>query len=128
VSKEVIQRKNRVSCIGDMSERIKLHNRSIQVPEFGTYDFTETFTGTKTVWANVQTAAGQTFFTGANIDVGLSHIIIIRYDEAVTSETWIEFNGNNLKIISVENLDENNEFLRLRCSERGDKDLGASKA
>ena len=111
-----------------MSERIKLHNRSIQVPEFGTYDFTETFTGTKTVWANVQTAAGQTFFTGASVDVGLSHIIIIRYDEAVTSETWIEFNGNNLKIISVENLDENNEFLRLRCSERGDKDLGASKA
>lgn len=127
MAKEVIKRKHRVSCIGDLSERVKLHNRALQVPEFEGYDVSEKFSGTKTVWANVRTVSGQTFFTGASIDVGLSHEIIIRYDESVTSETWIEFNNNNLKIVSVENLEERNEFLRLRCSERGDKDLGAAQ-
>jgi SPP1 family predicted phage head-tail adaptor len=128
VAKEVIKRKNRISCIGDMRERVKLHDRALRVPEFGSSDFTENFSGTKTVWANVKTVSGQTFFTGANIDVSLTHSIIIRYDESVTSETWVELNNNNLKIISVEDLDERHEFLRLRCTERGDKDLGAAQA
>lgn len=128
MAKEIIKRKKRVSCIGDLSERVKLHDRNIQVPEFGSVDFSENFSGTKTVWANINTAAGKVFFTGANIDVGLTHEIIIRYDDTVTSETWIEFNGRNLKIVSVENLDEYGDFLKLRCTDRGEKDLGASQA
>jgi SPP1 family predicted phage head-tail adaptor len=128
VTKEILKRKTRVSCIGDLSERVKLHDRNMQVPEFGSADFSEKFSGTKTVWANINTAAGKVFFTGASIDVGLTHEIIIRYDEAVTSETWIEFDDRNLKIVSVENLDERSEFMKLRCTDRGDKDLGASQA
>ena len=128
VAKQVIQRKNRVSCIGDMRERVKLHNRVMQVPEFGSSDFSEKFSGTKTVWANVRTVSGEAFFSGANVDVSLTHEIIIRFDDTVTSETWIEHDGNNLKIVSVEDLDERHEFLRLKCTERGDKDLGAAQA
>jgi SPP1 family predicted phage head-tail adaptor len=127
VPKEIIKRKNRVSCIGDMSKRVHLHNRALQVPEFEDYDVSEEFSGTKTVWANVRTVSGETFFTGVGIDIGLSHEIIIRYDVSVSSETWIEFEGNNLKIVSVENLDERDEYLRLRCSNRGDKNLGAAQ-
>lgn len=127
MAREVIKRKNRVSCIGDMRERVKLHNRAIQVPEFESYDVTEDFTEITTVWANVRTVSGQTFFTGASVDVGLSHEIIIRYNANVNSETWIEYKDNNLKIVSVENLDERSEFLRLRCTERGNKDLGAAQ-
>ena len=128
VTKQILQRKNRVSCIGDLRERIKLHNREMQVPEFGNVDFSEKFSGTKTVWANVNTVSGKVFFSSSNVDVSLTHEIIIRYDQSVTSETWVEFNSNNLKIVSVEDLEERHEFLRLRCTERGDKTLGAAQA
>jgi len=128
VAKTLLLRKRRESCIGDMRERIHLHDRSIQEPDFGTTDPTEKFTGPKIVWANIKTVAGKTIFTGANIDIALSHEIIIRYDDKVNSETWVEFEGNNLKIVKIEDLDERHDFLRLLCTERGDKDLGAAQA
>ncbi len=128
VAKEIIQRKNRVSRIGDMRERIKLHNRAIQVPDFGATDFTEKFSGVKEVWANVRTVTGKTLFTDANVDVALTHEIIIRYDKDITSENWVEYRDRNLKIVAVEDLDERHEFLRLKCTDRGDKDLGAAQA
>ena len=128
VAKEILKRKNRVSCIGDMRERVKLHNRTIQAPNFGETDFSEDFSGVKEVWANVNTATGKTLFTDINVDVALTHEIIIRYDASVNSENWIEYRNRNLKIVVVEDLDERHEFLRLKCTDRGDKDLGAAQA
>lgn len=127
MAKTIIVRKNRVSCIGDMRERIKIHNRNMQAPVFGSADLTEKFASTKEVWANIKTVSGQTIFV-VNVDIALSHEMIIRYDENIGSESWIEYRGNNLKIVTVEDLDERHEFLKLRCSIRGDKDLGAAQA
>ena len=58
----------------------------------------------------------------------MTHEIIVRYDETITAESWIEFDDNNLKIVSVEDLDNRHDFLKLRCTNRGDKDLGAAQA
>jgi len=127
VIKKVLERPNRVACIGDMRERVKLHIREIVAPVFEGVDFTEKFSGIKEVWANVKTVSGQTIFI-INIDVSITHEIIIRYDADVDSETWIEHNKNNFKILDVEDLDERHEFLRLKCAKRGDKDLGAAQA
>lgn len=127
MAKTILIRKTRVSCIGDMRERIDIHDRNMQAPVFGSSDLTEKFASTKTVWANIKTISGQTVFV-VNVDIALSHEIIIRYDENVGSESWIEYRGNNLKIVTVEDLDERHEFLKLRCSSRGDKDLGAAQA
>ena len=126
VSKEVLQRKNRVSCVGDMRERVKLHIRAMQEPNFDETNFTESFTGVKIVWANVRTVSGKTFFTSVNVDVSLTHEIVIRYDEDVNAETWIEYNGRNLKIVDTEDLDERHEFLKLKCTDRGDPAFRAS--
>jgi len=128
VAKTLLLRKRREPCLGDLRERIHLHDRAIQAPIFGKADSTEEFSGPKIVWASVKTVSGKTIFTGANIDVALSHEIIIRYDDKVTSETWVEFEGKNFKIVNVEDLDERHDFLRLLCTERGDKDLGAAQA
>ena len=124
--KKVLARPNRVSCIGDMRSRVKLHIREMVAPVFEGVDFKEKFSGTKTVWANIKTVSGQTIFI-VNIDVSITHEIIIRYDADVDSETWIEHNNENLKILNVEDLDERHEFLRLKCAKRGDKDLGAAQ-
>jgi SPP1 family predicted phage head-tail adaptor len=127
VAKKIFERYNRVSCIGDMRERVKLHERSMQAPVFDSTDVSENFEGTKVVWANVITVTGQTFFSEANVDVSLTHVIIIRYDNAVSSETWIELENKNLRIVSVEDLDMRHEFMKLRCTSRGDKTLGAAQ-
>ncbi len=127
MAREIIQRKTRVSCIGDMRERVKIHDRVIKTPVFGTADFTEELSGVKEVWANVKTVTGKTFFS-VNIDVALTHEIIIRYDKNITSENWVEYRNNNLKIVAVEDLDERHEFLKLKCTDRGDKNLGAAQA
>lgn len=128
MTKEVLKRKNRVSCVGDMRERVKLHIRAIEEPGFDETNFTEQYSGTKIVWANIKTVSGKTFFTDVNVDVRLTHEIVIRYDEDINAETWIEYNGRNLKIVDTEDLDERHDFLRLKCTDRGDKDFGASQA
>ena len=106
---------------------MKLHIREIVAPVFEGTDFSEKFSGTKEVWANIKTVSGQTIFI-VNVDVSITHEIIIRYDADIDSETWIEHNKNNFKILDVEDLDERHEFLRLKCANRGDKDLGATQA
>lgn len=111
-----------------MRERVKLHIRAIEEPGFDETNFTEQYSGTKIVWANIKTVSGKTFFTDVNVDVRLTHEIVIRYDEDINAETWIEYNGRNLKIVDTEDLDERHDFLRLKCTDRGDKDFGASQA
>ena len=122
-----IKRPRRDSSIGDLNTRIILHDRDIRTPLFEQTDFTEKFSKSVEVWANARTASGQTLFTDVNVDVALTHIIIIRFDSTVTSQTWIELDGKNIKIVNVEDLDERHEFLRLKCTLRGDKDLGSSQ-
>lgn len=128
VTRQIIRRKRRESCIGDLNKRIILHNRSIQVPEFNSVDFKEKFKPIKEIWANVNTSTGQVLFNNVGVDVAISHTIIIRFDSSVTPETWVEFKNNNLKIMDLENLEERDEFLRLRCVNRGNKDLESVKA
>jgi SPP1 family predicted phage head-tail adaptor len=127
VPRQTFKRPNRQFCLGDLDKRIIIKNRSIQVPEFKDADFTEKFDGDKEVWANIKTTSGQTIFV-VNTDVAMTHMIGIRYDPSVTSESWVEFEGNNLKILTVEDIDEEHEFMMLRCTKRGDSDLGAAQA
>lgn len=124
-----IKRKKRQVCIGDLDTRIILQDRSIKPPVFGDPDFDEDFANTDTVWAAVNTVSGKTFFDGVNSDINISHVIFIRFDSAVTAETWVELeDGQRLDILDTENLEQRGEFLKLTCTIRGNKTLGATKA
>lgn len=112
--------KRRKVCVGDLNQRITLQNRDIVPPIFENPDFTEDFTADDEVWASIQTVHGKTFFDGVNQrDVNLTHEIFIRYDATVTAETWILYDSRRFDIITVEDLDEQHEFMRLLCIDKG---------
>lgn len=100
-------------------ETITLQNRDIIPPVFGTPDFDESFSGDQNVTALICTERGKTLFDGVAIDTPITHKISIEYIVGVTAETWILFNGRRFDILDVENCCENDEILKLMCTERG---------
>ncbi len=122
------RRRKRQYTIGDLDTEIVIHGRAITPPEAGESEFSETFTPASTVWAAVDSVNGKVFFDGVNVDRQITHTIGIRFDATVTEEAWIELtNEHLLDILRVEDMDERSEFMRLTCTERGDKDLGAAQ-
>jgi len=114
-----VQRKNRAVCIGDMRDKIILQSRSITAPSANGSDMTESFVTTKTVWSLVETRQGIEIFDGTNLIGVATHYFYIRYVSGLTAETWIQFKSKYYDILDVQNLEERNEFMLLRCSERG---------
>ncbi len=116
-------------CIGDLNKRITLQSRSLTEPLFAQTEFTEDFDPQNCRWARIKTTAGRTVFNGVNADVLITHEIWIRFDPAVSSETWILLEDNRrLDIEMVENVDEESDFTKLLCTERGNAALEASEA
>ena len=115
-------------CVGSMDRLITLKNRVITKPSHNSVDYTETFANIAEVWAQALTVSrGEVFFDGVNILGRESHIWGIYYRDDVTSETWLELDGANYDILSVENLEERDEFLLLHCMKKGDKTLAANQ-
>lgn len=124
-----IRSKRRKVCIGDLDRVITLENRSIQPPTDAT-DYTILFTDetaggqlpSAEIFALIETVTGEEIFDGHNIGTPITHHIYIPYIEGVTPETWVKLeNGERLDIADVENLDERNEFYKLRCTLTGDQ-------
>lgn len=113
----------RQTCVGDKNHRITLEDRNIQAPEAGSVDFAEKFENTIEVWASIETPRGKTFFDGVSTDISITHMIGINFDATVTAnQTWIELaNGNRLRILAAENLEERSEEMMLTCTDRGAK-------
>lgn len=122
-----VSRKYHKPCIGDLNKRVTLQNRALTPPPFGSVDFNESFTNTVTVWALINTVQGKTFFDGVETEKPITHDIIIRYDASVTTETWILYNSKRIDILRVTDLDENQEYMLLLCSERGPDTKEAAK-
>lgn len=123
-----IRKKKRQACIGDMRDEIVLQDRSITPPDFNAVDFTENFTPTDTVWAEINTVSGKTYFDDVNTEIDITHEILIRFDPAVTAETWILFDGRRIDILTTEDLDERHEYMLLTCNDTGESAQAASEA
>lgn len=112
--------RRRIVCAGDLDKQITLQDRAIVAPDWNSPDFDEAFSDAATVWANIQTVTGKTFFDSVNQrDTTITHEILIRYDSTVTSETWISYNSRRFDILAVENLEERDEYLKLTCVDKG---------
>ncbi len=116
-----IRGKNRQLCAGDLDRKITLTDREIQTTEIGAPDFGEDFPNPITRWAMVVTESGDEFFAFNNLNKAVTHSFYCRYDSAVTAQNYIEFEGDRYDILSVEDLDERHEWLRLKCTILGDE-------
>lgn len=113
--------RRRGACIGALDQQVVIQDRAITPPVFGSPDFDESFTGADGTWANVRTVRGKTFFDEVNTqDREITHEVTIRYDSAVTAESWVLLtDGRRLDILRTEDLDERHEWLVLTCTDKG---------
>lgn len=126
--KRIVGERRRV-CIGDMNQKIKIQTRDLASPSADNVDYGESFTDAKTIWAMVQTTRGGEFFDGTELNNPYTHFFYIRFipnsvfskSGRLTSQEWIRWKNRTFKIVDVENLEERNEILLLRCRERGDE-------
>lgn len=118
-----IRKKKHQVCVGDMRDRINHQSRSIKAPASGSVDFTEQFDYENAIWCIINTIRGRSVFDGTGTEVDVTHEIVLRHIESITSEDWIlKEDGERLRILTVENLDERDGWQRLNCTNRGTKD------
>lgn len=123
-----IGRTSKRVCIGALNRKIILYDREITAPLGESVDFGELFSNGREEWALVNTVTGKTTFDSTNTERIVSHEIYIRYFSDITSEKWVLLPAVIaaepdvlLRIVNVENLNEENRFYLLRCTLRGDE-------
>lgn len=109
-------------CPSDFKNLITIQNRALN-PDNTTADFNIDFTDKVQVWAGIKTTRGQEVFGDVNTAREITHIFTIRYIDYLTQEYWILFKDKRYDILDVENIDERNKFMRLRCNVRGSEEI-----
>jgi SPP1 family predicted phage head-tail adaptor len=131
-----INGQRRLLAAGDLTCRIDVQLRTLQAPSGAGADVMIAVQPAKTVWAMLVTNSGQEFFDNTNLKAGCTHIFYIRFiPDAVfprsgrlSAQEWVKYKGREFKILSVENLEERDEFLALCCNERGAQDVPVNLA
>lgn len=96
-----------------------MQDRSLEPGDFDDVDASVDFPG-REVWAGIKTVSGSTFFDGVNQDITITHHIMIRHDDTISRDQFIQLaDGRRLRIVNVEAWDERAEYMRLVCTDRG---------
>lgn len=115
-------------CIGQMRHKIKIHTREITAPTTDS-DFTETIEQYKEVWSGIKTLEkGIELFDGVNLVGTITHIFYIRYFAGITTEYYIEYDSKYYRILEVDNMNEDNKFIALKSTLRGDTSYKANES
>lgn len=116
----LVRKKKRRACVGDMRDRINLQIRSLTPPENGSVDFTEVFNPKTAIWSTINTVRGRSVFDGTETEVDVTHEVLLRHVEGLTMEDWVlKEDSERLRILTVENLDERDDWQLLQCTNRG---------
>lgn len=123
-----ISPKKRELCVGDLNKRVRVQVRSLISKGYEDTKYGEDFKTIKSLWAALETTRGYQSFSDVGIENNITHKFYIRYsmEYTVTSEDWIEYKCDKYKIVDVENLDENDEYLLLFCTKKGSKNVVAN--
>jgi SPP1 family predicted phage head-tail adaptor len=103
-----------------MNQLIKIHDRTLTPPATDDTNFTEVLSNENEVWAAVKTSTGIEVFSGTNLIGIATHFFYIRFITGLTSESWVEFKDSYYRILDIQNYQEADEFMVLRCVVRGD--------
>lgn len=119
-------------CTGDLKHKITIQTRQLGGVSVGTYTPQETFTTLASPWAGIETPNGRSRFLGTNINEKTTHVFIVRYQSTIAElevhNNFILYDSRRFKILSVTNTNEDNNFLAIEATERGDDDKDASDA
>lgn len=124
-----IKRNTNKVCLGDFKYRVNIQVSSLLPNNAPNSNSSVSFATIVTVWAMIKTNTARQFIDGVNVENGLNTDFYIRHNSSIPFEKqlWIEFKGNLYKITNVDNIDKENNIVRLRSQEKGDKTINANK-
>jgi head-tail adaptor len=128
-TRSVRRRRLKKYGIGDMRELITVHTRVITPPDFDSVSFTEEYDAGTEMWASVETPTvrnGVAYFDGVNVPDGTTHVFIVRFDDSITSENIIRWDGEAYKILFIRDPDKRLQYLELSTRLLGDETLDAN--
>lgn len=124
-------------CTGDLDKLIDIKERQVTSAGIGANTATETFISVKdNVYAGIETPSGIAFYNGVNINelqsTMITHKFYIYYDPDLPNiengNHYIFYNNDRFKVIRAKNENEQNEFLVIETTNRGDEDKKAVNA
>jgi hypothetical protein len=117
--------KKKKYCISSFRHYIRVIDSQISpADESYTVDNTDFVLSGKAI---IKTSSGISFSNGVNIDTGITHTFIIRYVNIPIEKNFMIWkDGEFYRIESIENIDEDNQYLKIKASKRGTDDLGAN--
>lgn len=122
------RRRRKKHTIGDQRERITIHVRTITAPGYDSVEVTETYDAGTEYWASIETMdRKKSMFDGVNIPEGATHYFTIRYDENITAENIINFEGEYYEILKTDDPDKRKQYTELFVKLKGDETLAANQ-
>ena len=119
-------------CAGDLRNKISIQTRALGGNRPGQNNPGPTFTTIFQPWAGVETPNGRSKFLGVNINEDTTHIFIVRFDSTISglevANNFVLFGTRRMRILSVKNMNEDNYFLAIECTERGLSTKDATEA
>ena len=70
------------------------------------------------LWASIRPANEHAVTIAGQLEVEVTHTLLIRYREDIKESQAIDYDGRKLDIKTFRNLDEANKFLQLMCFKR----------
>jgi len=116
-------------CVADLNKKIKLQYSSSIPNNNPNMNAGTSFKDIKTVWAMVKTRSAAEFIKNTDINRVITTEFYIRFDSSIDFETelYIELGNQLYKVINVENIDEQDRFVKLSATDKGLKTIEANK-
>ena len=112
---------------GDLNGQIRIHERAIKAPVFGSSSFTEVYDEGLLSFCRVTIfPAGKKIFDGVNLEDQPTHLFVIRYRDWITSEHVVKWNKSYYKSVKLIDPGERHEWWEIYANLRGSKDLEAN--
>jgi len=105
---------------GQLKYPITIETRVQEPPAGNSPDHSIDITTFMTVKAKIETKQGVEAFDGTNLNTLMTHEFTIRYITGVTIVNNVNYNNKYFKIERIINLNEENKYLIIQCTERGD--------
>jgi SPP1 family predicted phage head-tail adaptor len=98
-----------------MRHRITIE-RATKTPD-GAGGSTQTWIPIATVWADVKPVSGNERYQSMRVEADVSHTILTRYRSDILPSDRAIFDGRQMQIKSVINIEERNRYLEIKAVE-----------
>lgn len=105
----------RIPAIGTLRDRVQILNKSMAAEAEGGHS--ATYLPLATVWARVRALSGTQNFANDGRTARGSHAVVLRFRSDVSPGDRVVYRGENLEVISAEDLNGRRAYLSCVCTQ-----------